>query len=54
MNKASDFVLSVRNLSVAFGGDRAAQVTDLVSFDIAAGEFFALVENPVVVKVLLP
>ncbi len=43
MNKASDFVLSVRNLSVAFGGDRAAQVTDLVSFDIAAGEVFALV-----------
>ncbi|MBO7383896.1 MAG: ABC transporter ATP-binding protein [Fibrobacter sp.] len=42
-------VLSVRELSVAFGFGRDArdskplQVTDRVSFDIGAGEFFALV-----------
>jgi len=43
MSNVSDCVLSVRDLSVAFGGARAVQVTDRVSFDIAAGEFFALV-----------
>lgn len=35
-------VLSVKNLSVAFGKD-PLQVTDRVSFDIFPGEFFALV-----------
>lgn len=39
----NDAVLSVRNLSVAFGKSNPLQVTDGVSFDIAAGEFFALV-----------
>ncbi len=45
-------VLLVKDLSVAFGFDKNGkprdgmtplQVTDRVSFDIAAGEFFALV-----------
>lgn len=38
----SNTVLSVKDLSVAFGAARL-QVTDGVSFDIHAGEFFALV-----------
>lgn len=36
-------VISVKDLSVAFGGRTGAQVTDRVSFDIFRGEFFALV-----------
>lgn len=36
-------VLSIQNLSVAFGMVNPLQVTDSVSFDILAGEFFALV-----------
>ena len=40
MNKP---VLSVQNLSVAFGKVNPLQVTDEVSFDIYPGEFFALV-----------
>ena len=48
----SNPVLQVRDLSVAFGfdkkgmprdGKKPLQVTDRVSFDIHAGEFFALV-----------
>lgn len=36
-------LLSVRDLSVAFGKANPLQVTDCVSFDIYGGEFFALV-----------
>jgi len=39
----NDSVLSVSNLSVAFGKVNPLQVTDGVSFDIRKGEFFALV-----------
>ncbi len=39
----NDVILSVRDLSVAFGKGSAVQVTDKVSFDIGEGEFFALV-----------
>lgn len=39
----NDTILSVRNLSVAFGKEHPVQVTDNVSFDIRNGEFFALV-----------
>ncbi len=39
----NDTILSVRNLSVAFGKEQPVQVTDNVSFDIQNGEFFALV-----------
>lgn len=39
----SNAVLSVKNLSVAFGKVNPLQVTDEVSFEIKAGEFFALV-----------
>lgn len=43
----NNIVLSVRDLSVAFGNGRkdgaTVQVTDRVSFEIKAGEFFALV-----------
>ncbi len=39
----NDIILSVRDLSVAFGKDPSVQVTDNVSFDICEGEFFALV-----------
>lgn len=39
----SDTILSVRNLSVAFGKEHPIQVTDNVSFDIRDEEFFALV-----------
>lgn len=39
----SEPLLSVRNLSVAFGQDSPKQVTFDVAFDIAEGEFFALV-----------
>lgn len=39
----NDVVLSVRNLSVAFGGERPVCVTDDVSFDVRRREFFALV-----------
>lgn len=47
MNSAENAVLSVRDLSVAFGNGQkngnSVQVTDRVSFDIYSGEFFALV-----------
>lgn len=36
-------VISVQNVSVAFGGEQRKQVTFDVSFDIRPGEFFALV-----------
>ena len=39
----NDVVLSVRNLSVAFGAENPVCVTDNVSFDVRRGEFFALV-----------
>ncbi len=39
----NDVILSVRNLSVAFGKEHPVKVTDNVSFDIQNGEFFALV-----------
>ena len=39
----SDVVLSVENLSVAFGKEKSVPVTDCVSFDVREGEFFALV-----------
>lgn len=39
----NDVVLSVRNLSVAFGVENPVCVTDNVSFDVRRGEFFALV-----------
>jgi len=39
----NNVVLSVQNLSVAFGKVDPLQVTDGVSFDIRSGEFFALV-----------
>lgn len=45
----SNTVLSVKDLSVAFGAARL-QVTDGVSFDIHAGEFFALVGSLVAVR----
>ena len=36
-------LISLENVSVAFGKERSVAVTDKVSFDIKKGEFFALV-----------